>query len=71
MGAEIILYDLAPGGAGFVRDAFQGWDDIMMQTQLFLKGCSCEKACYECLKNYSNQSFHEKLDRKKALQYFT
>ncbi len=32
--------------------------------------CTCEAACYECLKDYSNQSHHEKLDRNSVVQFF-
>lgn len=63
MKAEIILYDLTPGGAGFVREGFDNWSQVVAQAREICDTCRCEKACYDCLKNYSNQSHHEKLDR--------
>jgi hypothetical protein len=63
MKAEIILYDLTPGGAGFVREGFDNWSQVVAQAREICDTCRCEKACYDCLKDFSNQSHHEKLDR--------
>ena len=32
-----------------------------------LTNCSCDNACYKCLKHYRNQYVHSALDRKAAL----
>jgi hypothetical protein len=67
--SEIILYDRTPGGAGFVRDGRDKWLEVVKQARATCEACTCEKACYDCLKDYSNQSYHEKLDRRNAGEY--
>ncbi len=66
--AEIILYDLTPGGAGFVKEGQEHWASVVAKAREACEKCTCEKACYDCLKDYSNQSHHEKLDRRKAFE---
>jgi len=61
--SEIILYDQTPGGAGFVKEAFNNWDKVIVASKKICEGCTCEHACYDCLKSYNNQSQHEKLNR--------
>lgn len=62
-GAEVILYDRTPGGAGFVKEGFDNWQAVVQKTLEICAECTCEKACYECLKDYGNQSYHDNLDR--------
>lgn len=62
--AEIILYDRTPGGAGFVKEGFDSWQQVVEQAREICDTCSCESACYGCLKDYSNQSYHERLNRR-------
>lgn len=57
--AEIVLFDNTPGGAEFVREAFENWSKIEAKALEVCQNCTCEKACYECLKDYSNQSQHD------------
>lgn len=61
--AEVILYDRAPGGAGFVKEGFDNWQAVVKKAFEICMNCECERACYECLKGYGNQAYHEKLDR--------
>ncbi len=70
-GAEIILYDQTPGGAGFAKEGFDNWQQVVEEAYKVCAECpnNCEKACYDCLKNYGNQSHHEKLDRLKVTEY--
>jgi Lhr-like helicase len=63
VGQEIVLYDQAPGGAGFVQEALQGWRDVVEAAKDCCENCSCERACYDCLKSYNNQAQHDLLDR--------
>ncbi len=65
--AEIILYDYTPGGAGFAREGFDNWSQVVTQAYEVCSKCSCENACYDCLKSYSNQRYHEKLNRYQAM----
>ena len=67
-GVEIILYDHTPGGAGFVQEGFVKWQEVLQEAREVCKSCKCESACYNCLKSYSNQAHHEKLNRLGAIQ---
>jgi|SRR5947209_11584496 len=62
-GVEIVFYDTAPGGAGFVEQASDDWSQVVEAAHRICTECNCEDACYDCLKGYSNQSHHEKLNR--------
>ncbi len=64
--AEIILYDRTPGGAGFVKDGFENWSQVVEKACEICDACTCEAACYDCLKDYGNQAHHEKLNRRSA-----
>jgi hypothetical protein len=69
-GKEIVLYDRTPGGAGFVSEAFNRWTDIEVWARdVCVCTATCERACYECLKDFGNQSYHEALDRYDALAF--
>ena len=67
--AEIILYDQTPGGAGFVREGKEKFGGVLRCARQICEDCSCEKACYDCLKDYGNQSLHEKLDRQSVIEF--
>ena len=67
--AEIILDDRTPGGAGFVKDGFENWPQVAEKAWEICNTCNCETACYDCLKDYGNQSHHEKLNRHKVSEY--
>lgn len=62
-GVEIILYDRTPGGAGFAKEGFDNWREIVAKAYEICNTCRCEMACYDCLKDYGNQAYHEKLNR--------
>jgi hypothetical protein len=68
---EIILYDYAPGGAGFVKEGAANWSEVVAKAVEICKGCKCEKACYDCLKDYGNQSYHEKLNRVSVVDWLS
>lgn len=63
MKAEIVLYDLTPGGAGFVQEGLANWSQVVDRARAVCENCCCEKVCYDCLKDYSNQSYHDRLNR--------
>jgi len=67
---EIILFDHTPGGAGFVKDGFDSWDKVVAKARELCEGHACEKACYDCLRSYGNQTHHEKLDRSTVIEFF-
>ena len=68
---EIILYDSTPGGSGFVRDGLNNWESVIEEARTICRACNCEDACYDCLKSYNNQAYHEKLDRSSVNDYFS
>jgi hypothetical protein len=61
---EVYLYDLTPGGAGFVRAAVDEPQRLFETALERLEGCQCTHSCYECLRSYKNKWDHKYLDRK-------
>lgn len=70
---DILLYDSVPGGAGHVKrllskDAIVG--SLKAGLDKVSKECCDENtSCYNCLRNYYNQSYHNKLVRKLARNF--
>lgn len=69
---DILLYDKVPGGAGHVKRMLNK-DAILSALKASLnkvsKECCDENtSCYNCLRNFNNQSFHNKLVRKLAME---
>lgn len=60
---EVYLYDLTPGGAGFVRAAAQDVDTLLKAALHRLESCNCTHSCYECLRSYKNRWDHKHLNR--------
>jgi hypothetical protein len=70
---EIILYDRTPGGAGFVEEGKARWNEVLAAAIAICQTTPshvCEMACYDCLKDFGNQSYHDKLDRQSVLRFF-
>ncbi len=61
----LILFDDVPGGAGHVRRVASRIEDVLDEAFKIIKTCSCgeETSCYECLRSYRNQYFHQDLSR--------
>jgi hypothetical protein len=66
----LMLYDDVPGGAGHVQRIFDNLRPAFEVALYRLERCECgeETSCYHCLRNYSNQSFHDTLQRGSALR---
>lgn len=69
---DIILYDSVPGGAGHVKRLLNR-EAIIKSLKAALdkvsKDCCDENtSCYNCLRNYYNQSHHSKLQRRLAIE---
>jgi rubrerythrin len=64
--AQIFLYDLLPGGAGYTRLVKLRLTEVIDETEKILSGCDCETSCYRCLRHYGNNYYHAALDRKLA-----
>lgn len=74
---KIILYDRTPGGAGYVRRLrnINIFENVLKEAKRNIEECTCggEKAdtsCYHCLRSYSNQRIHDKLQRRYVLDFF-
>ncbi len=61
--AEVYLYDLTPGGAGFVRAAVGDPVALFDSALNRLESCNCTHSCYECLRSYKNRWDHKHLHR--------
>lgn len=70
---EIVLYDAVAGGAGHVRrlvtDECDVFQEVVQRAINLTKNCNCDPSCYNCLRNYYNQSFHDMLNRQMAYQF--
>jgi hypothetical protein len=70
---SFILFDQVPGGAGHVKRIGESLDKVLAEAKNRVSGlCGCgeETSCYGCLRNYSNQMYHDILERGYALQFF-
>jgi len=79
--ATIILSDRLPNSAGFVRQAFSEFEEIIREACFpAIKGSypaviqqeshrECDSACYDCLKVYKNMTYHGLLDWRLAVSY--
>jgi len=68
-----ILFDQVPGGAGHVKRIGKYLDKVLIEAKKRVSGlCECgeETSCYGCLRNYSNQVYHDILKRGLALKFF-
>ena len=67
-----MIYDNVPGGAGHVRRIVNKQAIISAFTtsleSVSHQCCDENTSCYNCLRNYYNQSVHSKLKRKYAIE---
>ena len=69
---EIILFDDTAGGSGFVKHIFNHFEEVLHEARRKVSGiCGCteETSCYGCLRNYSNQFYHDEISRGLAYRY--
>ncbi|MCR6654648.1 MAG: DUF1998 domain-containing protein [Opitutus sp.] len=67
---EIYLFDTLSGGAGYASQIGLELREVLDQEVRHLLGhcpANCDRSCYECLRHYGNQYFHNQLDRHLAL----
>jgi len=66
---SIVVYDLAPGGAGYVSRAAEALPRLLRDVSEAAGSCpaQCANACVRCLIDYSTRQHVEKLDRHVAL----
>jgi ATP-dependent helicase YprA (DUF1998 family) len=67
--AEVIIYDNVPGGAGYSKRIANKFPEILERAYKIVSECKCETSCYDCLRTYSNQPFHNDLDRNAAMKF--
>lgn len=48
-GAFIVLFDRAPGGMGFAREAFELVETLVRRAGESVESCSCDDGCPECV----------------------
>jgi hypothetical protein len=63
-----VLYDPLPGGSGFLPEILNYWKPVCQRAIEVLESCTCERACYKCMKHFRNQQFHEDYDRHLAVE---
>ncbi|WP_236739162.1 DEAD/DEAH box helicase [[Phormidium ambiguum] IAM M-71] len=67
--AEIVIYDNVPGGAGYSRRIAVQFEEVLEKAYWIVASCSCDTSCYDCLRTYSNQPFHNELNRHVVAQF--
>ena len=65
--AQLYLYDLLPGGAGYARAVGSALPEVLDATEALLSDCDCPSSCYKCIRHYGNNWIHASLDRHLAL----
>jgi ATP-dependent helicase YprA (DUF1998 family) len=66
---EIVIYDNVPGGAGYSKRIANRFSEVLAKAYEISSQCDCGKSCYECLRTYSNQLFHNDLDRNEVAKF--
>jgi ATP-dependent helicase YprA (DUF1998 family) len=61
---ELVLFDDASGGSGYVRKASSNLREVVAAARSLLDNCHCDKSCYRCLRTYENQFEHRLLDKR-------
>lgn len=66
----LILFDNVPGGAGYARRIVERLPELFRAALVRVAQCECgpETSCYNCLRGYTNQVFHETLSRGAAAE---
>jgi len=61
----IVLFDNVPGGAGHVKRVAEGLVPVFKAAHQRVDSncCGAETSCYECLRTYRNQPYHDELRR--------
>lgn len=60
---ELVLYDNVASGAGHSKKIAGKFQEVLERTLSLVSSCSCGSSCYDCLRTYTNQIFHDDLDR--------
>jgi hypothetical protein len=62
---RLMIYDNVPGGAGYTRAISERLLEVFQSAleRVSRDCCGLETSCYQCLRNYYNQMWHEQLSR--------
>jgi ATP-dependent helicase YprA (DUF1998 family) len=68
---SVVLFDTAPGGAGFVHEVRAQFVNVIKEALNLLdcKSCGVDSSCIACLRTYFNQRDHNRLRRGWAKTY--
>ena len=73
---SMVFYDRTPGGAGHVRRLASKdvLENILKTTLRLMESCTCggedkDSSCYQCLRDYYNQKYHDILSRKRVIDF--
>lgn len=69
----LVLFDNVPGGAGHVHRIAEETVEVFSAAleRVSIECCGPETSCYECLRNYRNQPYHEELQRGLVKEFLT
>lgn len=69
----LILFDNVPGGAGHVERIQSHLPEVFKAAYQRVERCECgpETSCYECLRNYYNQYYHDELQRGLVVEFLS
>lgn len=67
----LVLFDNVPGGAALVRRMADHFVEVFREAWRRVANCECgpETSCYQCLRNYYNQYYHDQLRRGLAADF--
>jgi hypothetical protein len=67
---QVLIFDDVPGGAGHARRIGDEFPNVVASALARVSDCECgpETSCYECLRNFRNQPYHEQLARQPAIE---
>jgi hypothetical protein len=68
--SAFVIFDTVPGGAGHAQRVGQRIEEVVTAALRRMSDCECgpETSCYQCLRSYSNQAWHDTLSRGAAEQ---
>jgi ATP-dependent helicase YprA (DUF1998 family) len=68
--AALIIFDSVPGGAGYALIIAQRLPELFNNALDRVSDCECgeETSCYNCLRSYSDQIWHDTISRKTAIR---
>ncbi len=67
--ASIFLFDTAKGGAGYVSQTANYFEEICRESLATLQSCTCVSACTKCLIDRKSQFHIDKLNRHNAIDW--